>query len=569
MQPPPKENDKAGVCDICGASGFDETIVTCSKCNINCEHSYCMRFNTLIVPIDWICEPCKSKDVSTSPHEVNQGIGLRASKMRQPVKTGKVKFLPEDEVLRLYSGNFPLATTRKTSVGSKNVVSKIPSQTPKPYPCISPPKVLGKLSRNDEVHKKSMTNQHASCSLSKGPPKECIGENQLPLGGVIPGKKVQTGDAQKENPTKGPFEALSAGKSSHIVGSGPPKECIGENQLPLSGVIPGKKVQTGDAQKENPTKGPFEALSAGKSSHIVGSGPPKECIGENQLPLDGVIPGKKVQTHDAQKENPTKGAPFEALSAGKSSPIVDSGDIRRADAECNKSNIEKSDLRSVQENLNLHCKFLPSSFPAWRGQFQILQTAVSSEFYDGLEAQPPCIVNKKAYKFSTEMPSVLQLESLPVLNALTDIFQDNSPRLQDIALYFFPSELTERSRKNLDSILKFLNAEKSMLRSYINGVELLVFTSNQLDMDSKGAIAAVNAGHFLWGMFRQKKIDKAIERVPDMEPVDMDIDMIGGKDVVERADVVRNCKPKSASLMEDYNKLDVPPGFEEFTKMSK
>ncbi|KAG4392532.1 hypothetical protein GLYMA_04G163100v4 [Glycine max] len=567
MQPPPKENDKAGVCDICGASGFDETIVTCSKCNINCEHSYCMRFNTLIVPIDWICEPCKSKDVSTSPHEVNQGIGLRASKMRQPVKTGKVKFLPEDEVLRLYSGNFPLATTRKTSVGSKNVVSKIPSQTPKPYPCISPPKVLGKLSRNDEVHKKSMTNQHASCSLSKGPPKECIGENQLPLGGVIPGKKVQTGDAQKENPTKGPFEALSAGKSSHIVGSGPPKECIGENQLPLSGVIPGKKVQTGDAQKENPTKGPFEALSAGKSSHIVGSGPPKECIGENQLPLDGVIPGKKVQTHDAQKENPTKGAPFEALSAGKSSPIVDSGDIRRADAECNKSNIEKSDLRSVQENLNLHCKFLPSSFPAWRGQFQILQTAVSSEFYDGLEAQPPCIVNKKAYKFSTEMPSVLQLESLPVLNALTDIFQDNSPRLQDIALYFFPSELTER--KNLDSILKFLNAEKSMLRSYINGVELLVFTSNQLDMDSKGAIAAVNAGHFLWGMFRQKKIDKAIERVPDMEPVDMDIDMIGGKDVVERADVVRNCKPKSASLMEDYNKLDVPPGFEEFTKMSK
>ncbi|KAG5019921.1 hypothetical protein JHK87_015776 [Glycine soja] len=212
-------------------------------------------------------------------------------------------------------------------------------------------------------------------------------------------------------------------------------------------------------------------------------GPPKEFIRENQLPLGGATPGKKVQTHDAQKENPTKGAPFEALSAGKSSPIV--GGIPRAAAECNKSNIEKSGLQSVQENLNLHCKFLPSSFPAWRGQFQILQTAASSEFYDGLEAQPPCIVNKKAYKFSTEMPPVLQLESLPVLNALTDIFQDNSPRLQDIALYFFPSELTERSRKNLDSILKFMNAEKSMLRSYINGVELLVFTSNQLDMDSK------------------------------------------------------------------------------------
>ncbi|KAH1126824.1 hypothetical protein GLYMA_06G203100v4 [Glycine max] len=227
------------------------------------------------------------------------------------------------------------------------------------------------------------------------------------------------------------------------------------------------------------------------------------------------------------------------------------GGIPRAAAECNKSNIEKSGLQSVQENLNLHCKFLPSSFPAWRGQFQILQTAASSEFYDGLEAQPPCIVNKKAYKFSTEMPPVLQLESLPVLNALTDIFQDNSPRLQDIALYFFPSELTERSRKNLDSILKFMNAEKSMLRSYINGVELLVFTSNQLDMDSKGAIAAVKTRHFLWGLFRQKKIDKAVERVPDLELVDMDIDMIGGKNMVGRADDVQNYKPKS----------DIPLGF--------
>lgn len=97
--------------------------------------SYCMRFNTLIVPIDWICEPCKSKDVSTSPRKVYQDIGLRASKMRWPVETGRVKFLTENEVMRLSSANFPLPTTRKT-VGSKNV-SKIPSLTPKSYPSIS------------------------------------------------------------------------------------------------------------------------------------------------------------------------------------------------------------------------------------------------------------------------------------------------------------------------------------------------------------------------------------------------------------------------------------------------
>ncbi|TKY73311.1 hypothetical protein E2542_SST02063 [Spatholobus suberectus] len=437
-----------------------------------------MRINTMIIPKDWVCEACQSMGISTSPPKENQKVGSWASRRQQAVKTGKVKFLNEDEVIRLSSGNFTLKpipancnllTTRKASVGSKNVISKIPSLTPKSNPRISPPKVLEKLPRNDEVHKNPMNNQHASCSLSK---------------------------------------------------------------------------DYGSCRTT------------------------KECIGENQQPLGGVIPDKKVQTHDLQKEKPTKGAPFETLSARKSSPIVGSGGILVADAECNQSNTKKSDLKSIQENLNLHCKFLPSSIPAWRGQFQILLTAASSKFYDGFEAQPPCTVNRKAYKFSREMPSVLQLESLPAWNVLTDVFQDDSPKLQDIALYFFPSEHTERSRKNLNSILKFMNGEKSMLRSYIDGVELLVFTSNQLDMDSRGAIAAVNAGHFLWGIFRQNKIDKVIERVPDMEPVDMDIDMIGGKDVVGRVDHVRQDQPKSVPVMDYYNKLDVPPGFEPFAKMS-
>ncbi|CAJ1975419.1 unnamed protein product [Sphenostylis stenocarpa] len=292
-------------------------------------------------------------------------------------------------------------------------------------------------------------------------------------------------------------------------------------------------------------------------------GPPKKCSRKNQRPMGGVIPGKKIQTHDPHEEKPTKGGPFEALSASKSSSIVGSGGIPCADVECNLSNGEKNDL-SIQQNLNFDRKSLPSSIPTWRGKFQILQTAAPSKFYDGFEAQPPFVVNAKAYKFSTEMPSVLQLESRPALNVLTDIFLDDSPNLQDIALYFFPSQQTERSRENLISILTFMNAEKSMLRSYINGVELLIFTPYQLDMNSRGVITAVNAGHFLWGFFRKKKIDKRVVRVPDKEP-DMGIDMVGGRDMMERADHVRLVTPK---LVSD-NDLDVPPGFEKLPKFHK
>lgn len=67
------------------------------------------------------------------------------------------------------------------------------------------------------------------------------------------------------------------------------------------------------------------------------------------------------------------------------------------------------------------------------------------------------MVKRKAYEFSREMPSVLQLESLSASNVLTDIFWDGSPKLQDIALYFFPSKQTEKSASTsyLDDLFCF------------------------------------------------------------------------------------------------------------------
>jgi len=74
------------------------------------------------------------------------------------------------------------------------------------------------------------------------------------------------------------------------------------------------------------------------------------------------------------------------------------------------------------------------------------------------------------------MPAVLQLEPRPALKALTEIFGD-------IVLYFFSFEQTQRSSKDLNIILRFMNREKLKLRSDISGVEL--FTSNQLWVHAK------------------------------------------------------------------------------------
>ncbi|XP_057440018.1 uncharacterized protein LOC130731825 [Lotus japonicus] len=437
-------------CNICGDIGYAEVIVVCSKCNVTREHGYCMRICLTDIPDDWCCETCQAKNGTTSPCKVDQNFSPQAPKRQRDVKAGKVKFLPEDEVIKLSSGNFPAKPirgsssfniARKAPVASKTVVSKIPSRT-------SPsPMVLGKLPISG-AQRNQMTDKHASQSLSKGPTKE----------------------------------------RKHL-----------------------SKLQV------------------------------------------GFIPDRKVKTLDLQIQKPTKEAPCEDLSARKSLPIGCSGDIFGAVAEYDRSNIGKSDILSIQENFNLHYKSLPSLSPTWRGQFKILQAAASGEFYDVFEAYPPCYVSRNAYKLSNGMPSVLQLEPLPALNILADVFQNDSPCLEDIAVYFFPTD-SARSIENLHSVFEFMNAEQSLLRTSIDGVELLVFTSSQLDKDSK-----VTEGYFLWGVFRHKKINEADERLLlKMEPddMDMDIDMIGGKELVGMIDWVRE-KPRST-----MDKLDVPPGFE-------
>ncbi|OWM65235.1 hypothetical protein CDL15_Pgr008825 [Punica granatum] len=123
-----REQEEGKPCEICGDIGLREWIVTCSQCRAQ-EHQYCMH-----VPFSkdwkvWLCEPCqaknkvdlprhdsKGKTKSSGPSDIstmNQHYGTRvvgSSKARdalprqanrKTVHTGKVKFLPLTEVMRV------------------------------------------------------------------------------------------------------------------------------------------------------------------------------------------------------------------------------------------------------------------------------------------------------------------------------------------------------------------------------------------------------------------------------------------------------------------------------------
>jgi len=143
------------------------------------------------VPDYWLCEPCQSNNGSTSQCIAKQDSGLQASKRQQSARTGprgKVKYLQEDEVIKLSSCNVSikptppsssnllmtrkanpgrpaLSMTRRSRVASKSLFTKIPSLTPKPNSSISP-MAHGMFPRNGG-QKNPITNQHASSSLGE------------------------------------------------------------------------------------------------------------------------------------------------------------------------------------------------------------------------------------------------------------------------------------------------------------------------------------------------------------------------------------------------------------------
>ena len=135
--------------------------------------SYCMEVNLQWIPEDWICESCLSNNIVSpeasrkidtirtmpldspdvvcheSIHTLDPSSQGRASSRRQKtIETGKVKFIPTEEVIRL--------STRATEKGNPLRV--------KVHDSVGPSGLV-KFPRHGGVH--SMTNQQAPQALKK------------------------------------------------------------------------------------------------------------------------------------------------------------------------------------------------------------------------------------------------------------------------------------------------------------------------------------------------------------------------------------------------------------------
>lgn len=94
---------------------------------------------------------------------------------------------------------------------------------------------------------------------------------------------------------------------------------------------------------------------------------------------------------------------------------------------------------------DLHCLFTDHDrYFCYSGSLEILDKDSCSQFCDGFLAHLPGKVRHKVLVYTQLMPNVLPCTMLPSCNVWEEIFQNESPTIKDIALFFFPGNF-ERS----------------------------------------------------------------------------------------------------------------------------
>lgn len=149
------------------------------------------------------------------------------------------------------------------------------------------------------------------------------------------------------------------------------------------------------------------------------------------------------------------------------------------------------------------------------------------------------------------MPKVLQFTLRPHYDVWPNDLCTDSTFDLGIALYFLPIEFC-RTKNKYSGLVELMEKEDLILQSHLNGVNLLIFTSRRLPFDAQGMKGQV----YLWGMFLSStgwhspvglRVKQYTFDFPppnygigensvnvygsDNEVVDMENDMVGGKEV--------------------------------------
>ncbi|KAK9266901.1 hypothetical protein L1049_027160 [Liquidambar formosana] len=145
---------------------------------------------------------------------------------------------------------------------------------------------------------------------------------------------------------------------------------------------------------------------------------------------------------------------------------------------------------------------VPELHYIWRGRFEMQKSGKLPTFCDGIQAHLSTCASPKVLETVNKFSHKILLEEVSRLKTWPTQFLENCATEDHIALYFFAEDLESYGR-NYKSLLECMMENDLALRGNVDGIELLIFSSNLLPEKSQ----RWNKLSFLWGVFRGRRVD--------------------------------------------------------------
>ncbi|KAG2676616.1 hypothetical protein I3760_12G061100 [Carya illinoinensis] len=155
--------------------------------------------------------------------------------------------------------------------------------------------------------------------------------------------------------------------------------------------------------------------------------------------------------------------------------------------------VGRDDVSQVPVVPQLHC--------IWQGGFQICRNGKLPSSCSGVQAHLSTHASPKVFDVVLKLPQNVILEEVPRLSTWPTQFSGNLATEDNIVLYFFAKDPVSYER-NYKSLLECMINNDLALKGNLDGVELLIFSSNLLPEKSR----CWNKLYFLWGVFRGRSV---------------------------------------------------------------
>ncbi|KAI3513342.1 hypothetical protein L1887_20673 [Cichorium endivia] len=441
---------KADPCDICGDKGVIEAIITCCECKISRQHLYCMRVVTTEVPPFWVCEECereklfspKANDKEEKHEDCTQKVSSLIKKnTKSPNKNG-------------FASRFNFKEKRVNTGRTKYIT------------CEEAVKLSSGASKSEQHPSRNAFNSKHSSSKSMPPPRE---KSLTKIYGATKFEpQLQLPVVQKSIATKEKSDFLSPRKRGDTTES--IKSTKSFTKVPTKEADVRRHIEVPKSSKK------LEKTRTQENTKMAESkvSPPAKEEADVEVPKSL----KQVQKNNMETGGENHGN-VEAGSSGE-------------------PNLKRGESEIVSE---IYYTSIPTFHSYWKGSFYLLNE--HEKMNCAFKAHPPSTVHNKVYETLKKMPENMYFELVPIYQVWEDICRGYCPDKNDIGLYFFPR--FKNSYDKCTSLMEFLWSQNMVMKTYVDGVELLVLSSRFLQLDSQ----KFEGSYFLWGLFRKKMVQKS------------------------------------------------------------